>query len=62
MEHDVNMRSKGWVERSRLDLEAFLVTASPNLADLLTAALEDGPGTESWADAEFALGSRAVPS
>jgi len=48
--------------RSRADLEAFLPGAEPELAELITAALEDGPGTESWADAEFALGTRAVPS
>lgn len=57
-----NTGSSKVTDRSRSDLEAFLATASPHLRDLLIAALEDGPGTESWADAEFVLGKRSVPS
>lgn len=62
MENSTSACGRSVVTRTRADLEAFAATASPHLADLITAALEDGPGTESWADAEFALGTRSVPS
>lgn len=48
------------IERTREDLEAFRRRADPELFEILTAALDAGPGSEAWAAAEFRLGTQTI--